>query len=68
MEALQILKFIYKKERLNFTESLQAIPEPIAEEGNVFLDDVLGEDNKQRQEAVDNLLRAFSVSDSDNEE
>lgn len=71
MEALQILKFIYKKERLNFTSGLMTnIHEQTVVHATTSTDDdllaKLFTDNPI--EATDKLLKVMSQDDSDDEE
>jgi hypothetical protein len=65
MEALQILKFIYKKERLNFTAGLMSTREPtVSHTSTDMLDTLFTED---LVEATDKLLQIFGEDDSDNQ-
>jgi len=57
MEALQILKFIYKKERLNFTEMLKPMAEDTARTYKTDLADLLTQDASDERTAMDKLLR-----------
>ena len=67
MEALQILKFIYKKERLNFTAGLNSPTEEAPVEGSSaeLLADLFTE-NKAK--TTDRLLEVCGSGDSDTEE
>lgn len=65
MEALQILKFIYKKDRLNFTAGFMPTQQPTASYtssellATLFMDDPV--------EATDKLLKVFGADDSDDQ-
>jgi hypothetical protein len=66
MEALQILKFIYKKERLNFTSGWTTTThEPAVQQSsedllaNLFIED--------SADATDKLLEVFGADDSEEE-
>jgi hypothetical protein len=62
MEALQILKFIYKKERLNFgTAFIPEIDNPVENNSKDLLADLFTEDNV---ETTDVLLHVLAVDDS----
>ena len=64
MEALQILKFIYKKERLDFSARLITPPEmDVAEHPS---DDLLADlFTKNQADATDTLLHVCGADDSD---
>ena len=65
MECLQILKFIYKKDRLNFTAGLKPIFQPTTTTSDTgLLADLLtgGSD-----ETTDQLLKIFGEYDTDDE-
>jgi len=66
MEMLQIVKFIYKKERLNFTIGMQSMPDKPAtmcfSSSADLLADLFTEDS---EETTDKLLQAFGNEDSD---
>jgi hypothetical protein len=72
MEALQILKFIYKKERLNFTAGFMPPPEhevshklPSSTDSSTnLLAKLFTED---AVDTTDTLLRIFGADDSDDE-
>lgn len=66
MEALQILKFIYKKERLNFTAGLtHTTHEPAVQQGSGdLLANLFTEDSA---DAVDKLLEVCGADDSEEE-
>jgi len=65
MEALQILKFIYKKDRLNFTAGLKnTIHEPTVQSASPDLADLFVEDST---DPTDELLHSFAENDSDKE-
>jgi hypothetical protein len=64
MEALQILKFSLKKERLNFTAgwstskvAMMGVPEPTGTLGSLFVGD--------RDTALDRILNDISALDQD---
>lgn len=62
MEALQILKFIYKKDRLNFTAGFKTIDEPVIENNTKdLLADLFVEDP---DDATDILLQVLGENDS----
>jgi len=64
MEALQILKFIYKKERLNFTAGLMTIaPEQTVKHNSTDLLARLFTDNSV--DTTDQLLKVFGEDDTD---
>ena len=64
MEALQILKFLYKKERLNFTAGLQSSEKkPILQNWGLRLAELLSDEDDK----TDQLLQACSLGDSDEE-
>ena len=66
MEALQILKFIYKKDRLNFTAGYLSLPEePGRNTSDARLLGNLLTDNAE--ETTDRLLRIYGEDDSDDE-
>ena len=70
MEALQILKFIYKKERLNFTEGMMtSVHEQTVTRTTISTDeDLLAKlftDNPA--DTTDKLLNIFAQDDSDHE-
>jgi hypothetical protein len=67
MEALQILKFIYKKERLNFTAGLMTIaPEQTVKHNSTDLLARLFTDNSV--DTTDQLLKVFGGDDTDVED
>jgi hypothetical protein len=62
MEALQILKFIYKKERLNFGTAFKPeMDKPVENNSEDLLADLFTEDNV---ETTDVLLHVLAVDDS----
>jgi len=67
MEALQILKFIYKKDRLHFTRFLKPTTENTIRDDNVDLADLFNVDKDAELEAIDRMLSACSLDDSDEE-
>ena len=64
MESLQILKFIYKKEQLNFTAGLKTVEHEPANGGDSaqLLGELFTEDSA---DTTDKLLRVFGEGDSD---
>ncbi len=65
MEALQILKFIYKKDRLNFTIGLMVTHEPpVSHTSSDLLANLFTEDPV---EVMNKLLKVFGADDSDDE-
>jgi len=65
MEALQILKFIYKKDRLNFTTGLMLKHDPpVSETSSELLATLFTEDPV---EVTDKLLKVFGADDSDDQ-
>ena len=65
MEALQILKFIYKKDRLNFTAGLMMTPKAsVSHTSTEVLETLFTEDP---DEAIDKLLKIFGEDDSDDQ-
>jgi hypothetical protein len=65
MECLQILKFIYKKDRLNFTAGLKLIPEPTTSSSDTGI--LAGFLTPCSDETTDQLLKIFGEDDTDNE-
>jgi len=66
MEALQILKFIYKKDRLNFTAGLNTVEQTLPTEGTEhLLAELFTKDNA---DTTDKLLQACAVGDSDDDD
>jgi len=66
MECLQILKFIYKKDRLNFTAGFKPIPErtvTTASDTGLLADWL----TRGSDETADQLLRIFGEDDTDDE-
>jgi hypothetical protein len=62
MEALQILKFIYKKERLNFSTAFEFMEGPVVKKNS---NDLLAElFTKDKDETTDQLLHLLAVDDS----
>jgi hypothetical protein len=69
MEALQILKFIYKKERLDFSAGRKTPKEKTKRTTvGVALADLLTQDNDAAMDATDRLLKACSLDDSEGED
>jgi len=64
MEALQVLKFIYKKERLRFTRFFPPTPERTMLDNNVDLGDLFNADKEAEMEATDRMLSVCSLDDS----
>jgi hypothetical protein len=65
MECLQIIKFIYKKNRLNFTAGFKPIRErTVRIPDGGLLSDLLEEGS---DEATDELLKVFGEEDTDDE-
>jgi len=67
MEALQVLKFIYKKERLRFTHFFPPTPECTILDNTVELGDLFNADKEAEMEATDRMLSVCSLDDSDEE-
>jgi len=67
MEALQVLKFIYKKERLRFTRFFPPTPERTTLDNTVELGDLFNADKEAEMEATDCMLSVCSLDDSDEE-
>jgi hAT family protein len=63
MEALQILKFIYKKDRLNFTAGFKTDSEPVDPDNSR---DLLAElfEQEDPRDATDRLLNVLGADDS----
>ena len=61
MEALQILKFIHKKDHLNFTAGLASSEKPkVVHNWDVRLSDLFTDDDE-----IDKVLQACSLGDAD---
>ena len=67
MEALQVLKFIYKKEQLHFTCFFPPTPEHTTLDNNIDLGDLFNADKEAEMEATDRMLSVCSLDDSDKE-
>jgi len=67
MEALQVLKFIYKKEQLRFTCFFPPTPERTTLDNDVDLGDLFNADKEAEMEAMDRMLSVCSLDDSDEE-
>jgi len=67
MEALQVLKFIYKKEWLCFTCFFPPTPERTTLDNDVDLGDLFNADKEAEMEATDHMLSVCSLDDSDEE-
>jgi hypothetical protein len=63
MKALQILKFIYKKDRLNFSTAFENMDEPVVE--NNCKDLLAGLFTKDKVEMINRLLHLLVVDDSE---
>jgi ClpP class serine protease len=69
MEALQILKFMYKKERLNFAARVQELPQTATSPtSKVSLADLFSGDQTDEMEVVDKLLKDCLINDMDEDE
>ena len=66
-EALQILKFIYKKEWLHFTHFLTPTPKHTMLNNTVDLGDLFNVDKEAEIEATDHMLSTCSLDNSDKE-
>jgi hypothetical protein len=62
MEALQMLKFNYKKSRLNFVADWQSAP--IADDEEDWLRQLASTDETEQQEARQALTESFEMTDS----
>jgi len=67
MEALQVLKFIYKKEQLRFTCFFPSTPEHTMVDNDVDLGDLFNTDKEAKMEATDRMLSICSLDNSDKE-
>jgi len=67
MEALQILKFLYKKEQLHFTCFLTLTPEHNMLDNTFDLGDLFNADKEAEMEATDHMLSTCSLDHSDEE-
>jgi hypothetical protein len=63
MEALQMLKFNFKKSRLNFMSEWQPVPVPDDEEDWLHLL-ATATDEAERMEAMDALTESFEMGDT----
>ena len=67
MEALQILKFIYRKDCLHFTRFLKSSAEIPISDNNVRLADLFNADKEAEMEATDRMLSICSLDNLDKE-
>jgi len=69
MEALQMLKFALKKERLNFTKGWQTTEFEMTDEAPLPNDDILAmllsDDKEGIMDAMDAIIRSFGEADAE---
>jgi len=67
MEALQVLKFTYKKERLHFIYFFPPSSERTMLDNDIDLGDLFNADKEAEMEAMDHMLSICSLDNSDEE-